>query len=113
MKRFSMVLMIVFFTSTSFAVIYECENDVQEGELQVTATYYETVAADKFTLRWLKAVEINSEGEVLFKQTWWPGKTFNSPKVIDKDVVVAPFSGGAEVTYEGVLYRLDCQPKAD
>ncbi len=113
MKYISLVLVSLLFASTSFAVTYQCENDVQESELQVTATYYETVMADKITLRWIQSVEINTEGEVVFKQTWWPGKTFNGPKVIDQGVVVAPFSAGAEVTYEGITYRLDCQEKVD
>ncbi len=89
----------------------ECNNmnNVGEGEAVVTATYFEHVIGDKITVRFLKSVAIETEGEPVYSKSYFrPRYIGPEAKDLGDGMSVSIYSLGATVNYQGHEYELSC-----
>ncbi len=87
----------------------ECSNEVGENEAFVTATYFEHVIGDKITVRFLKSLSIETEGEDVYSKSFFrPRYVGPEAKDLGDGMSISIYSLGATVNYQGQEYELNC-----
>ena len=99
------------FFSQSFAGLYDCVNEVDEGELEIKVTYSET-SREGQTTKLLKSVHLDHEGYITFSESYTAGKPLSGePIALSDNLKLGVSDVGLKAIHNGHNYVLLCKKR--